>query len=392
MKARAVIGSSFGDEGKGLLTDYFASKTNDCLVVRYNGGAQAGHTVVTPNGIRHVFSHFGAGTFTGAPTYLSKYFIVNPILFCKEAKELQFKIPKVFVHSDCLVTTPIDMAINQMSEDKRGENRHGSVGVGINETVERCENPAFRTTVADLEDPITFLQKILEYSIKQLPRRLLSLGVMEIPQRYRDVLENPNFITNWIEDIKMFRKSITKADDQVMKGRNIVFEGAQGLLLDEKSRYFPHVTRSRTGLCNIVELARIADIEHLDVTYVSRCYRTRHGAGHFPYEIKEKPYKNVIDITNKTHEYQGDLRFGWLDLIELAGSIDNDLKDSIGLSVKPSLAITCLDQINDGNIRYVLNGEEKAPINHFLDITKDITGIDVSHISFGPCRDCVKEV
>jgi len=58
VKAKAIIGSNFGDEGKGLLTDYFASKQSDSLVVRFNGGAQASHTVVTPNGRRHAFSAF----------------------------------------------------------------------------------------------------------------------------------------------------------------------------------------------------------------------------------------------------------------------------------------------------------------------------------------------
>lgn len=91
-KIKVVIGSGFGDEGKGLMTDYFCSsfpRDESVLNVRFNGGAQAGHTVVTPYGLRHVFGHFGAGSFLpNVVTYLSSEFLVNPILFRKEYGKL----------------------------------------------------------------------------------------------------------------------------------------------------------------------------------------------------------------------------------------------------------------------------------------------------------------
>lgn len=87
MRARAVIGASFGDEGKGLVTDYLCAIQGAGIVVRFNGGAQAGHTVVTPDGLRHVHHHFGSGTLWGTPTFLSQFFIVNPIAFLAELLE-----------------------------------------------------------------------------------------------------------------------------------------------------------------------------------------------------------------------------------------------------------------------------------------------------------------
>lgn len=72
MRARAVIDSNFGDSGKGLMVDYLC-QTGGEVVVRFNGGANAGHTVVTPEGLRHVFRHFGAGSFYGVPTFLSSF-------------------------------------------------------------------------------------------------------------------------------------------------------------------------------------------------------------------------------------------------------------------------------------------------------------------------------
>lgn len=98
---------NFGDEGKGLMTDYFchqsSAKGEKCLVVLHNGGPQRGHTVVTPEGERHVFHHFGSGTFTGADTYLSEDFILNPMVFRQEWEELE-KLgvsPKVYINPYC---------------------------------------------------------------------------------------------------------------------------------------------------------------------------------------------------------------------------------------------------------------------------------------------------
>ncbi|HQA27479.1 MAG TPA: adenylosuccinate synthetase, partial [Candidatus Competibacteraceae bacterium] len=83
--AQAVIGAHFGDEGKGRVIDHYAAAAGtDGLVVRFNGGAQAGHTVVAPDGRRHVFSHVGSGAFAGAAAFLSRFFVAHPILFLKE--------------------------------------------------------------------------------------------------------------------------------------------------------------------------------------------------------------------------------------------------------------------------------------------------------------------
>jgi adenylosuccinate synthase len=82
--AYVVIGANYGDEGKGQVVHKLAKQNTNVTVVRYSGGAQAGHTVTTDDGKRHVFSHIGAGTFAGAKTWLSDEFIVNPVMFLKE--------------------------------------------------------------------------------------------------------------------------------------------------------------------------------------------------------------------------------------------------------------------------------------------------------------------
>src|SRR5258708_6994888 len=106
-RATVVIGANYGDEGKGKMVDYLVSQiTNEKVVVRFNGGAQAGHTVMLPDGKRHIFSHFGSGTLANAQTYLAKHFVCNPILFWKEYRQLsELSItPKVAVDPRCFVT------------------------------------------------------------------------------------------------------------------------------------------------------------------------------------------------------------------------------------------------------------------------------------------------
>ena len=89
---KTVIGAGYGDEGKGLMTDYFCRHSDNPIVVCTNGGPQRGHTVVTPEKISHIFHHFGSGTLYGVPTFLDEFYMVNPMTFVKEFDELKPKL------------------------------------------------------------------------------------------------------------------------------------------------------------------------------------------------------------------------------------------------------------------------------------------------------------
>ena len=126
MKCKIVVGANYGDEGKGMvtasLTRNTVNKNQKVLNVLYNGGCQRGHTVQYSPSLKHVYKHFGSGTIDGADTYFNKDFILNPIQFVKEHKELsdlKGTIIKAFAHRDCRVSTPWDMMLNQMIEIKR---------------------------------------------------------------------------------------------------------------------------------------------------------------------------------------------------------------------------------------------------------------------------------
>ena len=179
--AHVVIGANFGDKGKGLVTDHLAASLGaGTLVVRFNGGAQAGHTVQTPDGRRHVFHHIGAGAFAGAATYLSRYLHANPLLLADELAALRSLgvEPAYTVDPDAWLTTPFDMMVNQMAEEARGRARHGSCGLGINETVTRSEHQRFATRVRDLADVDRLSARLATIRDDYVPGRLAALGIV----------------------------------------------------------------------------------------------------------------------------------------------------------------------------------------------------------------------
>ena len=328
MKARVVIGANFGDEGKGLVTDYLCSKGAG-VVVRFNGGANAGHTVVTPEGERHVFRHFGSGTFLGVPTFLSQFFICNPILFFEERThliELGFH-PDVYAHPDCLITTFGDMLINQIRETDRADKRHGSCGVGIHETIVRSEKlPHLKITLGDLWNAGNQLESQLSEICDKYAmfRAKTKFDVSAIPH----FIEACNHFADYVKPL-----GIGQCKDPV-------FEGAQGLLLDQSNKeFFPHVTHSNTGMKNVEVLCQQAGITEKEIYYVSRTYLTRHGAGTLPGEDETLSYE---DDTNHRTQFQGAIRFAPLDNPD--AMLDRIHKDG-NKSGKYSLVFTHCDQL-----------------------------------------------
>ncbi len=368
---KVIIGANYGDEGKGLFTDYFANQAPDgALVVRFNGGAQAGHTVVTPDQKRHVFSHFGSGSFTGTPTFLSKYFIVNPLIFVKELREvIDIGIaPQVTIDANAMLTTPFDIFINQSIERSRGTLRHGSCGLGINETVTRSLlNPDFRMSARDMLHSKLLLRKLHALKTAWFPQRLSAMMSNIDTPEYQKFLSNIDSILDaYIRDTQTLL-SVATIIEQCPKARYVIFEGAQGLMLDEDRKdQFPHVTRSKTGLTNVLHLAPQFGIDKLDVTYASRTYMTRHGAGPLVGECDWQ----FTDTTNVPNQYQGVLRFAPLNISTLQRNIEIDLaaqrRQDSRIHVSAALAFTCADQMPIPDKK-----------NLFL---------PVEHISYGPTR------
>lgn len=389
MQATAVIGAQFGDEGKGLATDYFAfADGEDGIVVRFNGGAQAGHTVVAPDGRRHVFHHFGSGSFVGAATFLSRFFVSNPLLWNMERKD----VPQtgLFVDPDSPLTTPYDMLVNQEIERSRSGGRHGSCGYGINETIERNSRGTHATFVRDIQDVSALRSKIQEIRSEYTLARFLELGGNP-SDWFKSMLSSDALMENYIRIARQFITEAKVCEIAKIAHRPITFEGAQGLLLDEHHRFFPHVTRSKTGLHNVAILAGDIGLTDLRVIYMTRAYLTRHGAGPLSTEV---PGLSYPDPTNVPNEFQGTLRFGRLDLDLFKESVINDLAsvNDKGLSISPCVGISCLDQVGSHVIFKQERNLARERVEDLPFIVRSAVGADAMYGSYGPTRYHMQEI
>lgn len=359
-----VLGGALGDEGKGLVTDWLARP--DSLVVRFCGGAQAGHTVVEPNGRRHVFHQYGSGTFRGAATFLSEHVAFDPVALLNERREL-LKLgvnPHISVDPNAPVCTPFDALLNQLTEMARGAGRHGSCGCGVGETFRRHEETPIRLYARDLNSPL-LREKLVQIEMetrREIFRRgpnmnpgLLDRDMDECHKRFMDAVRDIPLVL----DIEPFAFVAARHS-------HMVFEGAQGLLLDRDIGVFPFVTRAKTGLVNVEKMIG-PKLREATVYFVSRCYMTRHGVGPLRGEVP-MPF---VDDTNVMNEWQGAMRYAPYDAELLEWARNVALHEVRGTTVGATRIITThLDQIDE---------TERARFE------------DASHfVSYGPTQDDVR--
>ena len=317
VKAIVTVGLGFGDEGKGATVDYLVRRLQADLVVRYCGGAQAGHNVQLPDGRRHTFSQFGAGTIAGAQTYLGPRVIISPATMLPEAEHLcDLGVADPFatlsVHPDCLVSTLYHVGMNRLREMARGAERHGSCGLGIGEArsywLRYGQDAVYAKDLKDrrtLTRKLTLLRDRCLLEMQELSRLDEDLGTMlhaTMPVREADVL---------VEAADNLRLSTRMPDCRVA-----VFEGAQGVLLDEWRGFHPHTTWSTVTPYHALEMIEEHGITDTTILGITRAFSTRHGAGPFPTYSPDMT-RQIIDPGNPANDWQGTIRCGPLDLVLL---------------------------------------------------------------------------
>ena len=344
MKTQIVIGIGFGDEGKGITTDFLASKSHKPLVVRFSGGHQAGHTVCKMiDGAKHthVFSQIGSGTFSGADTFWSKHCTFYPTSFIREFEALPVKT-KIYLDPLAPVTTIYDVAYNRALETL---NNHGSCGVGFAATIERHQTLKLYFQDLIFENVLkTKIKSIEEYysekshSIKGLRYLYLQhLGLME--KSKEDFKRSVDFIRE-SHDISIK----TETDVFGMGYDTVIFEGSQGIMLDMDFGYFPHVTRSNTTSKNAVDMITRNGLQSPEIFYVMRAYQTRHGNGPISNEEKRPDFSREIkEETNIFNDWQQNFKTTEIDPQCLEYAIFCDKQFTRNFS--HNLVVTCLDQV-----------------------------------------------
>jgi len=349
-----TVDLGFGDAGKGAVVDKLTRAYGAHTVVRYNGGAQAAHRVVTPGPAprEHVFSQFGSGALAGAGTHLSRFMRLDPLAMLAEARHLQElgladPFERTTIDVGALVITPFGRAINRLRELARGGGRHGSCGMGVGETVADHLRHGDRVLFAgDLADPAvvaTKLRFMRELSLAKLAELRPALPDNEAVERELAPLLDPTWL-EWLAagyaDFAATAQLVPGEQLRAILNRPgvVIFEGAQGALLDEWRGFHPFTTWSTTTLANadqlLAEAGHAGPITRLGIT---RAYATRHGAGPLPSE-DEALSQALPDARNGHNPWQQGFRVGQLDLVLLryalaiVGRLDY-------------LAVTCLDRI-----------------------------------------------
>ncbi|GAA0510683.1 adenylosuccinate synthetase [Paractinoplanes deccanensis] len=299
----AVVDLGYGDAGKGTVVDAICAATPVRAVLRFNGGAQAAHNVITEDGRHHTFAQFGSGTLRGVPTHLTRFMVVDPLALAAEAAALGNPFELLTVDGDALLATPWHRAANRRREAERGWSRHGSCGMGVGEAMSYALSHADAPRVADTRSRAR-LRKVLA-AVEE------DLGPIGAP------------LDDVVEAFALFGSTVSIVDGahtgRLLREGPCVFEGAQGVLLDEWRGWHPHTTWSTTTFDNVAALC--GSFRRLGVV---RTYTTRHGAGPF---VTEDASLALPEAHNGTGEWQGTFRVGHFDAVahryavEVAGGV-----------------------------------------------------------------------
>ena len=346
MRTIAVIGKNFGDEGKGFACSRLASSLKNALIIKHNGGGQAGHTVEDPEGKwRFIHHQIGAGAECHVPTLFADSFMPDLFQLGKEVKEFTGLFgfqPILYSEKNAQVTTIDDVLLNMGAEVARGKNRHGSCGMGIEECVQR-NAAGYGITVEELatwtkQDLLDRLKqirkeyterraKILGIQVPASSKSMKQLNLMNhsafsnLSNPYYEMLHNETVLENFVIEVKENVKLLTLVDADrkwLEEFKHLIFETGQGLLLDQDyEAYAPHLTSSKTGIHNPTIFLEKRGLSLDEAIYVTRPYVTRHGNGPLPCEVNRSELPGVgVDLTNQPNEWQGTLRYAKHESLE----------------------------------------------------------------------------
>lgn len=360
--AYLTVDLGYGDSGKGALIDHLCRTKGVHTVVRFNGGPQAGHNVVTPDGRHHTFSQYGSGTFVpGVLTYLSRYMLINPLNLLREGDHLTEQdvpdaLERLVISPEAVVITPYHIAANRLRELQRGPERHGSCGMGIGETMADFVGRKPTLYAKDLlrADVVADKLRAIRNARGEAFAQVFDAG--SSPARAEmAVFLDPGLIDAYTEVATRFASIVTFGDETWLRSRleqpgAVAFEAAQGVLLDEDFGFHPYTTWSHTTLWNANALLRDTRYDGVvERIGLLRAYATRHGAGPFVTEAPELA-SVLSDPHNQPGDWQGAMRFGSFDAVATRYAIAAVQHDA-GMAVRRDwspvdyLAVSHLDQL-----------------------------------------------
>lgn len=352
-KSVVVLGSQWGDEGKGKIVDLLTERAS--VAVRFQGGHNAGHTLVVegqktilrllPSGILHphVQCLIGSGV------------VLSPTALLEEIEELEGRgVPvteRLRISEACVLILPYHVALDRARESAKGKSAIGTTGRGIGPAYEdKVSRRALR--FGDLFDEKRLSAKLEE--VLNYHNFILQNYHGHEPIAYRPLLDN---LLMMVSRLKPMRADIPSLLEKYRNdNQNIIFEGAQGTMLDIDHGTYPYVTSSNT-IAGAASVGSGYGPRHLNyILGITKAYTTRVGGGPFPTELTDEVGKH---LSNRGHEFGSvtgrPRRCGWLDIVAL--------RRAIQLNGFSGLCITKLDVL-DGlpSVKictgYSLDGEE----------------------------------
>ncbi|MDO4427178.1 MAG: adenylosuccinate synthase [Moraxella sp.] len=313
-----VLGSQWGDEGKGKIVDLLTEKAT--AVARYQGGHNAGHTLVV-GGEKTVLHLIPSGILReGVTCFIGNGVVLAPDALLKEMKGLADKgVPvreRLRISPACPLIMPYHTALDQAREIKRGGNKIGTTGRGIGPAYEdKVARRALR--VADLfrADLADKLKEILEYHNFALTQYY---GVEAID--YDVTLE---LCKIWASELKDLVVDVTdELEQRRQAGENLMFEGAQGTLLDIDHGTYPFVTSSNTTAGGIATGTGLGPLYFDYVLGITKAYTTRVGSGPFPTELFDEVGEHLGKVGHEFGATTGRARrCGWFDAVALRRAV-----------------------------------------------------------------------
>ena len=358
MPTVVVVGTQWGDEGKGKITDYLAAAAD--TVVRYQGGHNAGHTVIV--GDREFQLHLvPSGIVHGKRCIIGNGVVLDPWAFCAEREALATQgldVERIAISDAAHLILPMHQALDAAEEQRRGADRLGTTLRGV--------GPAYADKAARLGIRVgdLFHQRLLRDRLEANLRHADDvLGLHGLPP-----VDRNDLLTRLAEVAATLRPHVTDntrlINDSIDRGDRVLFEGAQGTLLDIDLGTYPYVTSSHPTAGGACIGAGVGPSRIDRVLGVSKAYTTRVGDGPFPTEIHGELAEN---LRVRGHEYGTTTgrprRCGWLDAVVLRYSVL--VNGLAGLCITKLDTLAGIDPIRIC-VAYELDGR------HIVDLPHDI--------------------
>jgi adenylosuccinate synthase len=331
----AVVGAQWGDEGKGKIVDWLSNRAD--LVVRFQGGHNAGHTLVVGE-VTYKLSLLPSGVVQGKPSVIGNGVVVDPTALLAEIEKIAAQgvaiTPDVLILADnaCLILS-LHRDLDQAREQEAGAGKIGTTGRGIGPAYEdKVGRRAIR--VADLADPSALDLKIPRLlAHHQALRRGLHLDEIDPGALKTELLAIAPRILPYAQPAWRL------LDEAVRQGRRILFEGAQGALLDVDHGTYPFVTSSNTVAGQAAAGAGVGPSAVGYVLGIVKAYTTRVGSGPFPTELEDEVGQHLGTVGKEFGVVTGrKRRCGWFDAVLV--------RQSIAINGIHGMALTKLDVLD----------------------------------------------